>query len=117
VVVTCNPLTATKQRYNFEKKMIQLQDILQEFKAKVHSQAPQWRNKAQLESRYEEACANLHLPSDLYSFEVYEQKGGLRLSCKKNYYRIGRHIDRLGKNIIITDNQEWKTGANDRRAG
>jgi transposase len=109
VVVTYNPLTATKQRYNFEKKMIQLQDILQEFKAKVHSQAPQWRNKAQLESRYEEACAKLHLPSDLYSFEVYEQKGGLRLSCKKNYYRIDRHIDRFGKNIIITDNQEWKT--------
>ena len=109
VVVTYNPLTATKQRYNFEKKLLKLQDILHEFKAKVQCRAPQWRNKQQLETRYEEACAKLHLPSDLYSFEVYEHKGGLRLSCRKNYYRIGRHIDRFGKNVIVTDNHEWET--------
>lgn len=109
VVVTYNPLTATKQRYNFEKKMIRLTEILQEFKAKVSSEAPQWRNKKKVEARYEEACAKLHIPSDVYSFELYEHKSRLRLSCKKNYYRIGRHIDRFGKNIIITDNKEWET--------
>jgi transposase len=109
VVVTYNPLTATKQRYNLEKKMIRLQEILQEFKAKVNSGATQWRNKKKIEVRYKEACAKLHMPSDLYQFEVYNQKNRLRLSCKKNYYRIGRHIDRFGKNIIITDNKTWKT--------
>jgi transposase len=109
VVVTYNPLTATKQRYNFEKKMMRLQEILQEFKAKVNSGAPQWRNKKKVKARYEEACAKLHIPSDVYSFEIYDHKNGLRLSCKKNYYRIGRHIDRFGKNIIITDNKDWET--------
>ncbi len=109
VVVTYNPLTATKQRYNFEKKMIRLQEILQEFKAKVNSGATQWRNKKKIEVRYKEACAKLHMPSDLYQFEVYNQKNRLRLSCKKNYYRIGRHIDRFGKNVIITDNKTWDT--------
>ena len=109
VVVTYNPLTATKQRYNFEKKLLRLQEILQEFKAKVNSGAPQWRNKKKIETRYEDACAQLHIPSDIYRFEIYDHKGGLRLSCKKNYYRIGRQIDRFGKNIIITDNKAWKT--------
>jgi transposase len=109
VVVTYNPLTATKQRYNFEKKMLRLQEILHEFKDKVNRRAPQWRNKKKIEARYEEACAKLHMPSDIYRFEVYEYKGKLRLSCKKNYYRIGRHIDRFGKNIIITDNMDWPT--------
>ena len=110
VVVTYNPLTATKQRYNFENKLIRLQEILQEFKAKVNSGAPQWRNKKKIEARYEEACAQLHIPSDLYHFEISDHKNGLRLNCRKNYYRIGRYIDRFGKNIIITDNKNWATG-------
>ncbi len=109
VIVTYNPLTATKQRYNFEKKMLRLQEIVQEYKTKVSKRMPQWRNKSKIKARYEEACAQLHIPSDLYNFELFEHKGGLRLNCKKNYYRIGRYIDRFGKNIIITDNTDWKT--------
>ena len=109
LVVTYNPLTATKQRYNFEKKMIQLQDILQEFKTKVNSGAPQWRDKKKIEARYQEACAQLHIPSDIYHFELYSYKKKLRLSCRKNYYRISRYIDRFGKNIIITDHTDWET--------
>jgi transposase len=27
----------------------------------------------------------------------------------KNYYRIGRYIDRFGKNILITDLADWST--------
>jgi transposase len=31
------------------------------------------------------------------------------MAFRKNHYRIGRHIDRFGKNIIITDQAEWST--------
>lgn len=109
VIVTYNPLTATKQRYNFEKKLLRLQEIVQEFKTKVNKRVPQWRNKKTIIARYEEACSQLHIPSDIYNFELFEHKGGLRLNCKKNHYRIGRYIDRFGKNIIITDNTDWDT--------
>jgi len=45
-VVTYNPLTATKQRYGFEKKMLRLQELLFEFQTKVNRQAPHWRKKS-----------------------------------------------------------------------
>lgn len=33
------------------------------------------------------------------------------MGFRKNYYQIGRHIDRFGKNIIITDRNDWDTDA------
>jgi len=109
LVVTYNPLTATKQRYNFEKKILKLQDALFEFQAKVNQQAPQWRDGKTVEARYVEACSQLHLPPDLYNVEFYKKEGRLRMNFRKNHYRIGRYIDRFGKNIIITDNMDWTT--------
>ena len=45
VVVTYNPLTATKQRYNFEKKLLRIQGQLFDFQAKVNGRAIHWRRK------------------------------------------------------------------------
>ncbi|MCL7489351.1 MAG: IS1634 family transposase [Desulfobulbaceae bacterium] len=109
VVVTYNPITATKQRFRFEKKMLRLQEILYDFQAKVNQGAPHWRNKTQVLARYNDACAQLHIAADLYTVEVYENGKSLRMNFRKNHYRIGRHIDRFGKNIIITDNADWST--------
>lgn len=89
--------------------MVKLQDILYDFQAKVNQHAPHWRNKAQILSRYNDECAQLHLASDLYTVEVYENEKGLRMNFRKNHYRINRHIDRFGKNIIITDIENWTT--------
>ncbi len=107
VVVTYNPLTATKQRYAFEKKM--LQDLLFEFQAKVNRQAPHWRQKSIIFKRYKDACGELHIPSDLYKVELSGIDGKLQMNFRKNHYRIGRHINRFGKNILITDITDWTT--------
>lgn len=109
VVVTYNPITATKQRFSFEKKMLRLQEILFDFQTKVNQGVPHWRNKTQVLARYNDTCAQLHIAADLYTVEVYENGNGLRMNFRKNHYRIGRHIDRFGKNIIITDNADWST--------
>jgi len=109
VVMTYNPLTATKQRYGFEKKMLRLQDSLFEFQSKVNSQAPYWRKQSVVLKRYEDICSELHIPSDLYKVEFYFNNKRLRMNFRKNHYRIGRYIDRFGKNILITDITEWTT--------
>jgi transposase len=109
VVVTYNPLTATKQRYGFEKKMLRIQDFLFEAQARVNSRAPHWRKKSSIFRRYKDACAELHTPSDLYTVEISELDGRLTMNFRKNHYRIGRYIDRFGKNIIITDITDWTT--------
>lgn len=109
VIVTYNPLTATKQRYNFEKKLLRLQEVLFEFQGKVNSQAPHWRKEASVLTRYKDACADLHLPADLYTVEISEFGGKVHMNFRKNHYRIGRYIDRFGKNILVTDITEWTT--------
>jgi len=109
VVVTYNPLTATKQRYGFEKKLLRLQELLFEFQTKVNRQASHWRKKSTILKRYQEACAELHIPSDLYKVELSDIDGKLHMNFRKNHYRLGRYIDRFGKNIIITDITEWST--------
>ncbi len=109
VVVTYNPLTATKQRYGFEKKLLLLQDFLFEIQAKVNRQAPQWRDELSILNRYRERCTELHLSPDLYKVEVSCIEGNLQLNFRKNHYKIGKYIDRFGKNIFITDIEDWST--------
>ena len=109
VVVTYNPLTATKQRYAFEKKMLRLQDTLFEFQSKVNSQAPYWRKQSVVLKRYHDICQELHIPPELYKVEFYSSNKGLRMNFRKNHYRIGRYIDRFGKNIIVTNITSWTT--------
>lgn len=109
VVVTYNPLTATKQRYSFEKKMLHLQDSLFEMQNKVNKQLPNWRNAEKVKARYKERCAQLHIPSELYNVELYKKDSKLCMNFRKNHYRINRYLDRFGKNILITDHMEWST--------
>lgn len=109
VIVTYNPLTATKQRYGFEKKLLQLQDFLLATQGKVNSQAPQWRNKGDILKRYRKRCEELHLPEDLYKVEISKIEGSFQLNFKKNHYKIGRYIEKFGKNILITDIEDWQT--------
>ena len=107
VVVTYNPLTASKQRYAFEKKLLKLQTALYEMRSKVRGHAPQWRDRTTVMERYEAICDELHLPGNLYDLDFDRTGGRMNLSFRKNHYRIGRHIDRFGKNIIITDRDDW----------
>jgi len=109
VVVTYNPLTATKQRYAFERKLLRLQDELYEMRNKVNKRLPKWKDAAQIRRRYEDICAQLHLPRDIYNLDLYKDGNRLRMNFRKNYYRISRHIDRFGKNILIGDNMDWTT--------
>jgi transposase len=38
------------------------------------------------------------------------EQGHLVMRFRKDYYRIGKHCDKFGKNILITDNSDWETG-------
>jgi len=109
VVVTYNPRTATKQRYNFEKKLLTLQHHLFEMQSNVQANKPHWRNKTQIMKRYEELCSKLHIPKDLYTVELYKKDSKLRMNFRKNHHRLKTYIARFGKNILITDRHDWST--------
>ena len=109
VIVTHNPRTAAKQRYSFDKKLLSLQQVLIDLRDKVKTQKPHWTNAKRIESHYHDACVRLHLPKDLYELLVEKHKNKWQLLFRKNYYRIGKHLERFGKNIIITDHLNWST--------
>ncbi len=109
VVVTYNPLTAAKQRYAFDKKLFELQEILFFLRSKVQSKGCAWKSPEKVEKHYHEACEQLHLPKDLYEISVEKGNGAWKLLFRKNHYRIGRYIERFGKNILITDHMDWST--------
>jgi transposase len=109
VIVTHNPRTAAKQRYSFDKKLLSLQEVLLDLRDKVKTQKPHWTDAKRVESHYADACERLHLPKDLYELAVEKRKKKWQLLFRKNYYRIGKHIERFGKNIIVTDQQNWST--------
>jgi len=109
VVVTYNPRTARKQRYDFEKRLLRLEETLYSMRDKVRKEHYQWKDPKKVEVRYRKCCEELHLPKDLYVLNLEVGKGRLTTRLRKNYYRIGRYCDKFGKNIIVTDNMDWET--------
>lgn len=109
VVVTYNPRTAAKQRYGFDKKLGRLQDGLFEMRSKVRAGKRHWTSKDEVNQRYKDLCGSLYLPRDLYDLEFKTKKKKMHMYFRKNYYRIGKHVARFGKNIIITSHQNWST--------
>jgi len=109
VVVTYNPLTAAKQRYAFDKKLQKLQVALFEMRAKVKEGARGWKNDELVRTRYAALCEEMHMPDKLFDLDFLHNNGKLTMSFRKNFYRIGRYIEKFGKNILVTDRQDWST--------
>jgi transposase len=110
VVVTYNPKTARKQRYVFEDKLLKLEAALFTMRDKVRKGERHWKAKESIEERFQTLCEDLHLPKDLYNLDIEMEQGHLVMRFRKQYYRIGKHCDKFGKNILITDNSDWETG-------
>jgi transposase len=106
VIVTYNPLTAAKQRYGFEKKLLAIQDFLFELRSKLHGD-PKWKDK--VEKHYSDFCEQLYLPKNLYQIAVEKSKERLTLLFHKDHYRIERYLERFGKNLLVTDHRDWST--------
>ncbi len=110
VVVTYNPMTAAKQRYSFDSKMLELQEVLFELRSKVKSGKAPWNSLKHLEKHYFQACEKLFLPKDLYQIDLEKgEEGNPKFVFRKDYYRIGKYIEKFGRNIIITDYKNWSS--------
>ena len=64
-----------------------------------------------MRDHYVQICEGLHLSKDLYDLGFERKDGRVTQGFRKNNYRIGRYIDRFGKNILITDLADWSTEA------
>ena len=56
VIVAFNPKTARKQLYAFESKIETLRQELLAVRAKIRTDAPQWRDPEDIKERYLKRC-------------------------------------------------------------
>jgi transposase len=107
VVVTFNPRTARKQRYNFERRMLKLKTELQAMQSKMRDQRARWRTPKEIEKRYRELCDKLHLSRHFYDLTFELTNAGWRMTYRKNNTTWMEYLRRLGKNILVTDRMDW----------
>ncbi|MFH1888107.1 MAG: IS1634 family transposase [Pseudomonadota bacterium] len=109
VVVTYNPRTAAKQRYRFDEKLAQIQEALFEMRSKLRHRDRGWTRPGDVEKRYRKFCETIYMPSDLYDVDFEKDHLGWKMGFRKNHYRISKHIQKFGKNVIVTDHADWST--------
>jgi transposase len=94
---------------NSHRNLLELQEVLYELRSGARSGRRPWNRLGHLEKHYLQACQKLYLPNDLYQFELEKENGKPKFVFRKDYYRIGKYIERFGKNIIVTDHSDWST--------
>lgn len=105
VVVTYNPRTCRKKKYNFEQKLERVREELLRYRKNYKEQLPYWRDKEAIQERYHRLCEDLHLGARHYEL-AFDNEG---MSFRQNPYQVQLAMKRFGKNIIITDNTDWTT--------
>ena len=109
VVVTNSPATARKQEYVFEAKLEAIRTELLIMRKKTNEGCPQWRDEDEIRERYLALCSRMHMASEYFELEFSKAGGALSMSFRKNAYRTELRKKMFGRNIIITDNIDWKT--------
>ena len=105
VVVTYNPKTYRKKRYDFEQKVERVRDELLKYRKNYKEQLPHWGDNEAIKERYHRLCEDLHIGSQYYELTFDKAE----MSFRQNPYQIQVAMKRFGKNIIITDNTDWTT--------
>ena len=109
VVITHSPATARKQAYVFEAKLEAIRTELLSMRNKVNGNSPQWRDEEDVRERYLALCSRLHMASEYYDLEFSKNDNTLNMGFRKNVYRTELRRKMFGRNIIISDNIDWKT--------
>jgi transposase len=109
VVVTFNPRTARKQRCTLERKLESLRETLLEFRRNYRENRPHWRNSQTVRERYLRVCERLHIGSQYYQVDFGANQGAPDMSLRKDPYQITKASALFGKNVIVTDNEDWTT--------
>jgi transposase len=109
VVVTYNPRSARKQRYQFERKLLRLRQELYAMQAKMRAGLPKWRAPKEIEKRYRAFCEKLYITKTFYELSFERLTQGWQMSFRKNPKTFADYTSRFGKNIIVTDHHYWST--------
>jgi transposase len=107
IVVTYNPGTMRKKERKFLEKLEKIREHLIEFRRKFKERKAHWKKFDAIVKRYHDLCGSLHISSKYYDLEI--SKDGRELSFRKNAYQVKKTMALFGRNLIVTDNNDWTT--------
>jgi transposase len=105
VVVTFNPVTKRKKLYDFTRKMDRLRAELIEYRRKYRQKQRHWRSPKTIISRYRKLCEDLYISHKYYRLSFTQEA----MSFRKDNSEIAKAKAMMGKNIIVTDHDQWGT--------
>lgn len=105
VVITFNPVTKRKKLYDFTRKMERLRSEMIEYRRNYHHKEPHWRSAKTIISRYRKLCEKLYVSHKYYRLSFTDKT----MSFRKDSSEIAAARAMMGKNIIVTDNDQWTT--------
>ena len=107
VVITYNPKTFRKKRYELREKLAKVRQVLYDLRRKHRDHAPHWRKPDAIRAHYEQVCEGLHLSPTFFVLSFYTEAGRPQMAFHLNRPQTESHLRRLAKTILITDHQDW----------
>jgi transposase len=107
VLITFNPATFTKKRYELKDKLQRLREELLELRRKYRQGHPHWKSPEALKDHYQRLCERWHLSPDFFKLEFYTQGGRPQMAFSLKRYQVEAHLRRMAKTILVTDHQDW----------
>jgi transposase len=105
VVVTFNPATMRKKLYDLTRKLERVRSELIEYRWKYNHKEYNWQSAKAVVTRYRKLCDQLHISHKCYRLRF----GDSMMSFRKDASEVGAIEAMMGKNIIVTDNNDWST--------
>jgi transposase len=107
VIITFNPRTFRKKRYDLKEKLGRLREELYELRKRYRQGDPHWRDPEAVRASYLRLCEALHLNANFYQLSFFTEQGRPAMAFTLNRYQTETHLRRLAKTILITDHLDW----------
>jgi len=107
VIITFNPKTFRKKRYELKQKLARLRSELYELRRKHREGHPHFRNPEAVRASYEKLCEAMHLSSKFYQLSFFSENRRPAMAFSLNRYQTESSIRRFAKNILVTDHLDW----------
>lgn len=107
VVMTFNPRTFRKKRYDLKEKLNRLREDLFTLRRAYREGHPHSRSPEAIRERYEKMCASLHLSPALFNLSFFTEDSLPAMGFELNRYQVDATIKRMAKSILVTDHHTW----------
>jgi hypothetical protein len=88
VLISFNPKTFRKKRYDLREKLQRLRQELYEMRRKHREGAPQWKEPSAVKANYAQRCGALHLKPEFFQLSFYRQGGRSAMAFQLNRYQV-----------------------------